>query len=442
MATEIVMPRMGMTMEEGTIVNWLRGENQEVIAGEPLFEIETDKTTVEIEAREDGILGSILVKVGETVSVGTVVGYLVRQEEKPPISKAEDSFSDDQNKFTAASETSRPANSKADIAVKVKASPAARHLARKLDVDLADVVGTGPGGRVVAWNVTEAATAKPTIAAPRISPLASRVAEDLQIDLSQVKGSGPGGRITRSDVERSRTETLNPPAESAIAPISRQQKLMAERMVTSFREAPHFYLHVDVDARGLVALRQNLKSKFESKFGCHLTLTDLLIKFSAIILTHHPRLLIQWTDQGLHQAQNIHIGVAMDTPNGLVVPVIKNVDRLSLVDVARQRADLTARARNTKLLPQELEMGVFTITNLGMFRIDSFDAILNPPQAAILAVGRIKERALASGGKLIPAPMMKLTLSVDHRVLDGATAARFLSDLVELFEDPQLVLAY
>jgi len=217
-------------------------------------------------------------------------------------------------------------------------------------------------------------------------------------------------------------------------------KIMAERMINSFTHAPHFYLHVEADARPLVQLRQTRLPKLEEGAGIHLTITDLLVKLTAFILEKHRHIIAQWAGDGLRQPEHINIGVASDTPTGLIVPVIKECERLSLVEIARRRMELVEKARTGKLSPQDLELGVFTITNLGTFNIDFFDAILNPPQAAILSVGHIKERPFVENGRVIAAQTLTLSLSGDHRVFDGATGARFLGDLVELIENPGLAL--
>ena len=431
MAIELVMPRMGLTMEQGTLVAWLKEEGQPVRAGEPLYEIETDKTTVEIEAPADGVLGQIVVRPGETVPVGQLVGYLLAEGEVlAPV--REGHALQPEPKETAVPAVALPGKRQ-----KIKASPAARRLAERLGVALADVTGTGPGGRVVVWNVREAAAAPtPAVAAaPKVSPVAQRAAAALGVDLAQVTGSGPGGRITRQDVELAAQ-----PAAPAIQSVTRAHRIMAERMATSFSSAPHFYLHGEADARQLNALRAQLLPKLEARYEVRLTITDLLVKLCALALADHPGVMAQWTAEGLRQAAAVNIGVAVDSPHGLVVPVIRQADRLGLVEIARQREDLVQRARVGKLTPTDLEEGVFTLTNLGKFRVDWFEAILNPPQAAILAVGRIRERALVENGAVIPAAMLTLSLSVDHRVLDGAAAARFLSDLVELIEMPGLAL--
>jgi pyruvate dehydrogenase E2 component (dihydrolipoamide acetyltransferase) len=433
-AVEIVMPRMGLTMEEGTVVAWLKLENQPVTAGEPLLEIETDKSTIEIESPADGVLGKILTGPGMTVPVGQVIGYLIKDGESAPATAV------------LADLDHMPPRKTQDRAGKTKASPAARTLAGRLGVELADITGTGPSGRVVAWNVQAYSEqlATKTQAVKKASPVAKRMAEELAIDLSTVEGTGPSGRITRADVERS-VQAIPPPPPAArsgeITPLTRSQKIMAERMSASFRSAPHFYLHVEVDMRGLVALRQKLGPRLEERYGVHLTFTDLLVKYCALVLRLHPKVMAQWSEQGLVQPGDVNVGIAMDTSSGLIVPVIPQADQLGLVEISRQRQELSERAQAGRLLPQDLELGVLTISNLGMFGIDWFDAILNPPQAAILAVGRIKERAIVSEGSVISAPVMNLSLSVDHRVLDGATAARFLGKLVELIETPELAQA-
>ncbi len=469
-SVEIVMPRMGLTMEEGTVVSWLKAVGEPVKAGEPLLEIETDKATVEIESPREGVLSQVLAEPGTTVPIGTVIGYLAEKgavvsPRTAPVSAAAPSHP---------AEPAQPqpfsppiASSAADgVAGKVRASPAARRLARHKGIDLAGLKGSGPGGRVVAWNV-EAAVAQAAAAqaeaaqAAQVTPVAQRAAQELGVDLSQVQGSGPGGRVTRQDVERlalmhvaeqPAVQRLVPPAAPApqklpeawpgapVVPLSRFQKIMAERMTGSFTSAPHFYLHVETDARPLLALRQSLLPKLEARYNVHLTITDLLVKFCAQALEHYPNAMAQFVGDGLRQPQQVNIGVAVDTPNGLVVPVIRDCNRLGLSEIASRRMQLVEKAREGKLVPEDLELGVFTISNLGTFAVDYFDAILNPPQAAILAVGRIKERALAEAGQVIAAPTMLLSLSVDHRVLDGAAAARFLGDLVELIETPGLAL--
>jgi pyruvate dehydrogenase E2 component (dihydrolipoamide acetyltransferase) len=442
MTSQIVMPRMGLTMDEGTLVGWRKSEGQPVTAGEPLFEIETDKSTVEVEASESGVLGKILVPVGATVPVGTVIALLVQPGEAVGGSESPAGMSQPAGiKAASVEPTPGDKNAPAVFPTKVRASPAARTLAKKLGVNLSQVAGSGPGGRVVAWNVRSLHSPAPV----KVTPLAAKVAADLGLDLAGMQGSGPGGRITRQDVEQANTIPASQPEVSDLAalsetirPFTRIEQVMARRMMESFTSAPHFYLHVSVDARPLVALRDQLKARLEKRSGIYLTYTDLLVYFCARALARHPEVMVQWTSQGLRLLHQVHVGVAVDSVSGLLVPVVRNADQLGLAETSRALADLSKRARAGTLLPAEQEQGVFTISNLGAHGIDAFDAVLNPPQAAILAVGRIKEQALVEDGKVVPAAMLTLSLSVDHRVLDGVKGARFLGDIAELLETPAL----
>jgi pyruvate dehydrogenase E2 component (dihydrolipoamide acetyltransferase) len=447
--SEIVMPRMGLTMESGRFIKWLKQVGETVRSGEPLFEIETDKSVVEVEALADGILSQILAQPGETYAVGAVLGYL----SLPGGTSLAQAAIQPESSTPAKSQAQPSGTASFATPAKPKASPAARRLARQLGVDLAQVVGSGPQGRIVAWNVQTAAQSLPlpAPASTRVSPVAQRLAADLGVDLRQVQGSGPGGSITRQDVEiayqrqQAKTEPLSPPSpldtEGIVEPLSPVQRRMAERMTQSFSNAPHFYLQAEVDARNLVALRQSLLQPLESRYGVHLTFTDLLIYFTARLLPRHPLLMAQWSEKGLVKFTQVNLGIAVDTEQGLFVPVLREADKLGLAEISRQRANLAERARQGKLLPRDYEQGVFTLTNLGALRIDVFQAILNPPQAAILAVGRIKERPMVENQQVISAPMFTLSLSADHRVLDGGKAARFLSELVEWLENPALSMA-
>ncbi len=451
-ATEIVMPRMGLTMESGVFIKWLKQIGDTVQSGEPLFEIETDKSIVQVEAMDEGVLSQTLAQEGETYPVGAVLGYLTPKGSEPPKQAPNEGHALPSSPIPQAVTAQQAITSSYP---KLKASPAARRLARELGVDLAQVSGSGPNGRVVAWNVRAAVDRHPPLALPthvgRVSPVAQRLAADLGVDLSQVQGSGLGGSITRHDVEEAYRQQHQPrplPAPSptpteelTFEPLTNLQRRMAERMSQSFSTAPHFYLQAEVDARNLVALRQSLLTPIESRYGVHLTFTDLLIYFTARLLPRHPNVMAQWSEKGLAKFLQVHLGIAVDTEQGLFVPVLRNADKLGLAEISRQRAELAERARQGKLLPKDYEQGVFTLTNLGMLRVDVFQAILNPPQAAILAVGRIKERPLVENHQVISAPMFTLSLSADHRVLDGAKAARFLSELVEWLENPALSMA-
>jgi pyruvate dehydrogenase E2 component (dihydrolipoamide acetyltransferase) len=436
---EVILPVLGETMNEGTVVQWQKAEGAPVRVGDVLYTLETDKTTLEVEAQAAGFLRRILVPAGNTVPVLTPVALITATP------------NEDLSHYAPRPAGSAPAAPGASPAPSLPPaqtlgpmaggrrfiSPRARRRARQEGLDLGSVAGSGPGGRITERDVAaRLARGRETGPPPKATPLAQRAARDLHVDLAAATASGPGGRITLQDVRQAAAL----PREAELIPLSRARKLAAERMTASFTSAPHFYLHAEVDVRRLAALRATLLPQIEAEAGVRLTYTDLLVKLSAATLAKHPQVMAHWTPDGLRPAPAVNIGVAVETPAGLIVPVIRQADGLSLSAVARARSDLAERGRAGRLTPADLEAGVFTLSNLGMFRVDFFDAILNPPQAAILAVGRIAERAMVEDGQVIVAPRMTLSLSVDHRVLDGAAAARFLGDLVEAIEDPSPVL--
>ncbi len=439
MATEVILPMLGETMNEGTIVAWSKNEGDAVKSGEVLYSVESDKATLEVEATTSGYLRHILAPAGSTVPVLSVVAWIAATPDEV-ISAPGDQLPAAPRPAGAAMqapEAGSPTRAAPPAAVlpagRRVASPRARRAARERGIDLSRVVASGPGGRIVERDLESA------VAAPRVTPVAERMAGELNVDLAGVQGTGPGGRITRRDLEAAARST--PPAAVAAAPLTRMQRIMAERMVTSFTSAPHFYLHAEVNARRLLAVRQELLPMLEAAHGLRVTISDLLVRICARALVRHPQAMAQYSPDGLRPAAGVNIGLAADTPNGLVVPVIHAADQLPLADLVRLRTELVERARTGKSLPQDFDGGVFTLSNLGAFRVDSFDAILNPPQATILATGRVVERPFAEGGKLGLVPTMKLSLSVDHRVLDGAAAARLLDELVGLLEAPAQALA-
>jgi pyruvate dehydrogenase E2 component (dihydrolipoamide acetyltransferase) len=439
MATAVILPMLGETMNEGTIVAWSKNEGDPVKPGDVLYSVESDKATLEVEATTAGFLRRILAPSGSTVSVLSVVAWITATPDEvisapggpvPAAPSHAGAAPQAPQAGSPAGAATGPVTLPSDRRV---ASPRARRSARERGIDLARVTGSGPGGRIVERDLESAA------AAPRLTPVAERMAGEMKVDLADVQGTGAGGRITRRDLEAAARSA--PPATGSAGPLSRTQRIMAERMVTSFTSAPHFYLHAEVNARRLLAVRQELLPMLESAHGLRVTISDLLVRICARALVRHPQAMAQFTPDGLRPAAAVNIGLATDTPNGLVVPVIHGADRLSLADQVRTRTELVERARAGKSLPQDFDGGVFTLSNLGASRVDSFDAILNPPQATILATGRVVERPFAEDGKLSLVPTMKLSLSVDHRVLDGAAAARFLDEIVGLLEAPAQALA-
>lgn len=443
MATEFVMPRMGLTMEEGTVVKWHKQVGDAVKKGELLLEIETDKVTAEIEANADGLLGAILIEEGVTVPIGEPIAYIIAPGEALPeaASSAPGTASARQTLPEppgAAPSGFTQLEKAADADGRKRASPAARRAARERGMDLFSVAGRGPLGRILESDVRrawEAAQRPPERLVPerRATPLAKRMAADLGIDLAQVQGSGPRGLIRKSDLP---SAAPAPWLEGELLEISSAHKLMAERMAFSFSTAPHFYLAAEVDASELIALRQKLLPRIEANREVRLTYTDLLAFFLVKTLVEYPMVNAAWEDGGIRMNEAVNLGIAVDSSRGLVVPVIQAADRLSLGEIAQARTALTEKARASKLDLDDLAGGTFTLSNLGTFRVDSFNAVLNPPQAAILAVGRIHDKVVPYQGQPAIRPVVGLSLTCDHRVIDGAAGARFLTRLVELVEEP------
>jgi len=421
--TEVIMPKLGLTMEEGTIIRWLKREGEEVKKGEPLFEVQTDKVVMEVEAPVSGTLGKILAHEGDTIPVVQVIAYILESGEEAP------------KEWPVPVAVAEAAPAKAVSEAKVLATPAARRLARDKGLDLAQVRGSGEGGLVTREDILRSLEEKPApeiIALERVkaSPRARRLAQEKGVDLSQVRATGPQGRVTEKDLLDflAAQELLTP------GPI---QRLTAQRMAESFTSAPHFYLTIEAKATKLVELRERLHPIIEERVGVHLTFTDILIALVAKVLKDHPLANASWEEGRIRIWKEINIGLATAVKEGLIVPVIERADEKRLAQIAKERKELADKASEGRLSLEELEGGTFTLTNLGMFGVDEFGAIINPPQSAILAVGRIAERPVVEEGLVAARPTIRLTLSVDHRVWDGAQGARFLSKLKALIEQPE-----
>jgi pyruvate dehydrogenase E2 component (dihydrolipoamide acetyltransferase) len=387
MAISVVMPALEMAQETGKVISWLKQEGETVAKGEPLLEIETDKAVMEIESPGEGILAAVKAQAGAEVPVGQTIAWIVQPGETPPADEAP---------VASGRKTSTTVHSSATVPAATSTQPAA------------DI---------------------------RTSPKARRLAAERGVDLGQVRGSGPGGEILASDIlAAAESKATAPPVVDSSSPISR---LMAERTTQSWTTIPHFFVVREVDAGALNEARQQLAPAIEKSRAVKLTLTDLLLALVARVLLKHPRMNASWTAEGVRRHADVNLGVAMAVNDGVVAPVIHNAHKADLGEIAVQRRDLTERARAGKLRPQDVAGGTFTISNLGMYGVDAFSAIITPPQAAILAVGRIAERVVSVDGSPGIRPMMTLTLSSDHRVVDGARAAEFLRDVTEAIGNPQ-----
>lgn len=412
MPVEVIMPKLGLTMAEGTIARWLKRVGDRVEPGEPLFEVQTDKVTMEVEAEVGGVLHQILVPEGEMVPVTRTVAFIATPDEAP----------------------SRPLP---------KATPVAERMAREHGVDLGRLQGTGPRGQITARDVRRALEAQREPRRPlvRASWRARRLAREHGINLAELApGRGPEGRIVEKDVLEALAAREAAPAGEWLE-LTPVQRVAAERMAQSFSTVPHFYLTVEAQAEHLLDLRERLLPMVEGRTGVRLTLSDILIKIVAMALREHPRANGVWEEGRVRLNREVNVGLATATKEGLIVPVIRQADRKSLSEIAAERASLTAKAQEGRLTLDEISGATFTLTNLGMYGVDQFHAIINPPQSAILAVGRVKERPVGVDGQLTLKPTVFLTFSCDHRALDGAVAAAFLQRVVELIEEPYALLA-
>ena len=420
MSTEVKLPSLGQGMESGIVVRWLKKEGDAVSKGDPLYELDTEKVTQEIEAETDGVLAKIVVPEGE-VAVGTTLAVIEadgagdgatraaeaapeREREPEPEQKPEPEQEPTPNgapqpRAAAAPDPTTPASGEGDRPTPLKASPLARRIARERGVDLAGVRGTGPDGRILAEDVEKAPTGAPAAA--------------------------PGAPAA--------------PAEDAeVVQLTSVRKTISKRLTEAWA-APVFQLGVSADMAEALALRERLVERLEEG-DVKPTVNDLLVKLAAVALTRHAPINATFSGEEIHRHPAPHVGIAVAAPQGLVVPVIRDAARLTVQEIARARADLVGRARDNKLQFADLEAGTFTISNLGMFGVEQFTAVLNPPQVAILAVGAVKDEAVVRDGDLDVAPMMHLVLTCDHRAIDGADGATFLQTLVALIEQPTLAL--
>ncbi len=436
MATKVIMPALGMAQETGKLVEWLKAEGDAVEKGEPLMQIETDKVTVEIEAPASGILANISATPGTDVVVGHTIAQILAPGESATSLKPID-------------QSAQAMQKQADDGPKavLQVSPVAARMAAEHNLDLHLVKPRGDRiekADILAFldmHNTPAAQTKLIIPA---SPKARRLAAKRGIDIATLKGTGLSGARLVADIPQAQQIPVTPPLSkltSAVETPSTIWRVMAERVTNSWTNVPHIYLVREVAASGLVELRDRIKPLLEKRHQAKPTYTDLLVKLIAVALRDHPRLNARWMDGTVHYQPDINIGLATAIEDGLIVPIIHHADQLGLGQIATQRHDLIERAQANKLGPADIADGTFTLTNLGMYHVDAFNAIINTSQAAILAVGRIADRVVPINGQPAVRPMITLTLGCDHRVVDGARAAQFLDDLVNLMEDPWGLLA-
>jgi pyruvate dehydrogenase E2 component (dihydrolipoamide acetyltransferase) len=423
------MPALEMAQETGKLVSWKKKEGEQVKKGEMLLEVETDKAVVEIEAGGDGVLSGVTAKVGDVVPVGQTIAWLLKPGEAVPTGGAQAQSGRKMESAPAgAAAAAAPAAPEPASAAGAKISPKARRLAREHGVDIAKLKGSGPGGEILADDILKAAQAASGPAAVPSAPTAS-----------------PASSNVASGFSRTETPTARPAAPAAPSgpadAVSSIGRIMAERTTQSWTSVPHFFVARDVDATVLNATREGLIPAIEKSHGVKVTLTDLMVAGVARALKQFPRMNGSWVNNAVSLNPDINVALAMALDNAVVTAVIRNADKLPLGAIAKQRKELSERAKANKLQPADISGATFTISNLGMFGVDAFTAIIVPPQAGILAVGAASDRVVAVDGMIAIRPIMTLTLSSDHRIIDGARAAQFMQEVVATLSDPGKWLA-
>ena len=430
MATEVIMPKVDMVMETGTFVEWLKKENEQVSKGDPLFVITTDKAAIEVEAPADGILAGITAKPDDIIPVTEVIGYILAPGEALPAKAAGQIVV-----ATAAQLVAEIATIMGPVAVaaeaaepgKVRVTPIARNLAKKLGVDLKQITGRGPIGRIHKADVLAFQKPQPSLEPQRGPVPAIALVIPATPKLPAPAVSSPS--IPLPDARRKQ-----------VIPLAGARKIISERMVYSAFSAPHINLSLRVDMTEAVRLREKVLEPLKAQTGQRVSYTAILARAVAFVLPRHPTLNASLSDGSLILWEDIHLGIATNVEENLIVPVIREAQSKSLGQIVTILADLTDRARNQRLLPAEMSGSTFTISNLGMYGVETFNAIINPPESAILAVGKMMETPVAYEGQVVLRSLMELTACADHRISDGATVARFLADLKNVLENPYLLI--
>ena len=449
MASEIVLPQWGMEMQDGTIVRWLKQEGDTVAEGEPIVEVETAKLQTELESTASGVLSRIVAQEGEIVPIRGVLCVIAEpgEEVAPSAAPAAPACA---SSAPATTQSAPAANGAGNGRLSVQVVPAARRLARDNNVDLATVIGSGPNGRILLPDVEnairQAAQPQPEAGRVPVVPAARRLARENDIDLAAVTGSGPQGRILIEDVEaaiaaRSAPAVAPEPAADGVVPLTGIRGAVATRMLQSIQSTAQVTLTTEAIVTDAMQLRRGLSRHHAEEAGGNIGPLPVVVKAVAEALKRHPRMnAIETTGaDGTAQVQmltEINIGLAVALDEGLVTPVIRNVDGKSLAQLAAENRDLAARTREGRTRPEEISGGTFTITNLGANDIDGFTPIINPPQVGILGVGRVAEKPVIVNGEIAKGETMYLSLTFDHRVIDGAPAAAFLQTVKGLLEDP------
>ena len=455
---EVIMPKLGLTMESGKIEKWHKKEGDKVETGDVLFEVMTDKVSLEVESYNSGILRKILKGEDDEVPVTEVVAYIGTADEKIPEPGSQTPPEETKTEEVPASAESAPAPAAAeketpDTGGRIKISPLARKIAGENNIDISKIAGSGPRGRIVKEDIEKiiASAGSGKEQRIKISPLARKIAKEKGIDIKAAKiiGSGPGGRIVKEDIlahdEKGGAKIETSAAQGELnvrskTKLAGMRKVIAQRMSLSKSTIPHIVLNAKADTTNLISFREQLKEGVLKKYGVKITFTDLMLKAAAIALRENIDVNSSLQGEDYIIYEDVNVGMAVSVEDGLIVPTIFTCDKLEIADIARKRIEYIDKARTNKLELKEIQGGTFTVTNLGMFGIRNFSAIINPPQAAILAVGEIYKEPAAVDGKVEIRSFMDVSIACDHRIIDGAKAAKFLQNIVELIENPAMLI--
>jgi len=439
MAIEILMPKLSSTMEVGTLLQWFKEEGESVEIGEPLFEIMTDKINIEVESYEEGVLLKKYYSVDDEVPVNQIVGFIGQENEAVP-DESPGIHSNDLNQTlsTTKNNVGIKTTEKNQIEVisneKVRATPAARRVAKEKQIELALISGSGPNGRIHEKDVKNDVQSNQTT----ITPLAKKMAELEHIDVTSISGTGANGKIVKEDVTALLQDQSNAEEEITVKrkKLSGMRKVIADRMQESITTAPHVTLTSDIDMTKVKELRSQLLPSIEKQTGFRLSFTEVIVKAVGLVLARNPAVNASLIQNEIVYNEHVNIGLAVAVEDGLMVPVLKNVNTKGLSSLTTEAKEIGKLARENKLKPDQLKGSTFTISNLGMFAIDAFTPIINLPETAILGVGRILEKPVVINQEIVIRPMMTVSLSFDHRAIDGAPAAAFLTELKYVLEHP------
>jgi pyruvate dehydrogenase E2 component (dihydrolipoyllysine-residue acetyltransferase) len=434
---EVIMPKMGDAMEEGTLVKWLKSEGDEVSEGDAIAEIETDKVTLELEAENSGTLAQLIADEGQDIPVGEAIAFIQGEGEEVPerdgkaqaetAEEAEGGEEEGGGEAQAATATEAPEEEAAEEAPptdgradgRFRASPIVRRLAQENNLDLSKIEGTGPAGRIVERDVR-----------------AALERGDAQADGRAAEAEAP--EAAPAPQPAAAPEPTGAPGTELVEP-TRMQRIIGERMTQSKQQVPHYYATVEVEMDELLALRKQLNGQLEEQ-GIKLSVNDFVMKACAVALKDYPKLNALWTDRGIELHQQVNLAMAVALEAGLITPVIKDAANKTLSAISASSKDLAKRAREGGLKPEEYQGGTFTVSNMGMFGVESFAAIINPPQAAIVGVSSIMQRAIFKDEEVVPVSLMKLTLSADHRIANGAEGAQYMAEVKRLLEHPMMLV--